>query len=45
MASADEGSTEHVDVVFDTPNLWVKEVGDHTGGLMSMSDRVGYVGE
>jgi hypothetical protein len=32
MASADERSTEHVDVVLDTPNLGVKEVGYHTEG-------------
>jgi hypothetical protein len=32
MTSADERSTEHVDVVLDTTNFWVKEVGDHAGG-------------
>ena len=31
MTSADERGTEHVDVVLDAPNLWVEEVGDHTG--------------
>jgi hypothetical protein len=31
MTPADERSTEHVDVVLDATNLWVKEVGDHTG--------------
>jgi hypothetical protein len=31
MTSADERSTEHVDVVLDTPDLWVKEIGDHAG--------------
>jgi hypothetical protein len=46
MTFADERSTEHVDVVLDSPNLWVKEVGDHTGDWMrGMSDKVGYVGE
>jgi len=34
MASTDEGSTEHVDVILDTPNLWVKEIGDHAGTLI-----------
>jgi hypothetical protein len=31
VTSANEGSAEHVDVVLDSPNVWVKEVGDHTG--------------
>jgi hypothetical protein len=32
MTSANERSPEHVNVVLDTPNLWVKEVGDHSNG-------------
>jgi len=31
MASADEGSAEHIDVILDSPNFWVKKVGDHAG--------------
>jgi hypothetical protein len=30
MALADERGAEHVDVVLDTPNFWMKEVRDHT---------------
>lgn len=31
MTSADEGSAEHIDVILDSPNFWVKKVGDHAG--------------
>jgi hypothetical protein len=31
MTPADERSAKHVDVVLDSPNLWMKKVGDHAG--------------
>lgn len=31
MTSADERSAKHVDVILDSPNFWMKKVGDHAG--------------
>jgi hypothetical protein len=36
MTSADERSAEHVNVILDTPNLWVEEIGDHAGKTRPM---------
>ncbi len=31
VPSPDEGSAKHVYVVLNASNVWVKEIGDHTG--------------